>query len=254
MDPVLDRVRAANPVSEDEFAGLTDFTALELAPRKRRRRFLAVPALGAVIAALVVLPNSAPQASEVLKHAVNAVAVDDGGILYARSKATWGPTGEAPGGVSARQVWVQGDTAMRWLEDGGDEEVFRKGEGTTRRAADGTVKTEADVTMVPTEVFRASGLLRKAQNGTQIKLDEDELDGRDVYVLRWNEPSGPPHFPKIEMTMWIDKDSYAPLRFVDHSLGKDVEGKPFDHTYTEDILEFKTLPDTPENRRLLTMH
>jgi len=254
MDPVLDRVRAANPAREDEFAGLADFTALDLAPaRKRRRRFLAVPALGAVIAALVVLPNSAPQASEVLRHAVNAVAVDDGGILYARSKAVYGPTGGAPTGTSARQVWVQGDTAMRWLEDDGNEEVFRKGEGTTRRTSDGKTTAEADVTMVPTEVFRASGLLRKAQHGTRIKLDESELDGREVYVLRWNEPSGPPHYPTIEMTMWIDRETYAPVRFADHSKGKDVEGKPFDQTYTEDILEFKRLPDTPENRALLAL-
>lgn len=254
MDPVLDRVRAANPAREDEFAGLADFSSLELTPPpRRRRRLLAVPALGAVIAALVVLPSSAPQASEVLRHAVNAVAVDDGGILYARSHASWGPTGGAPAGTSSRQVWVQGDTAMRWLEDRGDQEVFRQGEGTTRRTADGKVTTEPDMTMVPTEVFRAGGLLRKAQSGTRIQLEESDLDGREVYVLRWDEPSGPPHFPKIQMTMWIDRETYAPLRFTDHSSGKDAEGKPFDQTYTEDILEFKTLPDTPRNRQLLTL-
>lgn len=254
MDPVLDRVRAANPVSEDEFAGLTHFEALELqARRRRRRRFLAIPALGAVLAAVVVLPNSAPQAREVLQHAVNAVAVDDGGILYARSTAQWGPTGGAPDGTSARQVWVQGDTAMRWLEDGGVEEVYREGEGTTQRTADGKLRTERDVRMVPTEVFRASGLLAKAQSGSNVQLEEEELDGREVYALRWNEPSGPPHHPRIEMTMWIDRETYAPLRFADHSYGKDVEGKPFDQTYREDILEFKQLPDTPENRRLLEL-
>jgi len=253
MDPVLDRVRAANPAREDEFAGLADFTALSLPPRRRRRRFLAVPALGAVIAALVVLPNSAPQASEVLQHAVNAVAVDDGGILYARSHAEWGPTGGAPGGTSDRQVWVQGDTAMRWLDGNGDQEVFRTGEGTTRRTADGKVKTDRDMRMVPTEVFRASGLLEKAQSGSGVKLEEGSLDGRDVYILGWNEPSGPPHHPTIEMTMWIDRDTYAPVRFSDHSKGKDVEGKPFDQTYTEDILEFRTLPDTPDNRAMLAL-
>ena len=30
-------------------------------------------------------------------------------------------------------------------------------------------------------------------------------------------------------------------------------GKPFDQTYAEDIVEFDTLPDTPENRRLLAL-
>jgi hypothetical protein len=55
------------------------------------------------------------------------------------------------------------------------------------------------------------------------------------------------------MTMWIDKETYAPLRFSDHSVGKDAYGKPLDHTYVEEIVEFKTLPDTPENRRLLEL-
>lgn len=252
MDPVLDRVRAANPAREDEFAGLADFTALAPpAPPRRRRRLLAVPALGAVIAALVVLPNSAPQASEVLQRAVNAVAVDDGGILYARSTATWGPTGGAPDGTSQRQVWVQGDTAMRSLEADGTEEVFREGAGTTRRSPDGKRRTEPDMRMVPTEVFRAGGLLEKAQSGSGVELEAGSLNGRDVYVLRWNEPSGPPHHPTIEMTMWIDRETYAPLRFTDHSYGKDVEGKPFDQIYAEDILAFERLPDTPGNRELL---
>ena len=55
------------------------------------------------------------------------------------------------------------------------------------------------------------------------------------------------------MTLWVDKETYAPLRFSDHSWGKAVDGKPFDTTYTENVVEFKTLPDTPENRRLLEL-
>ena len=164
MDSLLDRVRAANPVSEDEFTGRANFEALALAPRRRRKRFLAIPALGAVLAALVVLPNAAPQASEVLERAVQAVDVDDGDILYARSNVRWGPTGAAPDGKQSRQVWVQGDTAMRWLEDGGNEEVYAKGEGTTRRSPDGKLRTEKDMQMVPNEIFRARGLLERAKN------------------------------------------------------------------------------------------
>ncbi|MDA0135932.1 hypothetical protein [Solirubrobacter deserti] len=243
---MLDRVRAANPASEDEFAGRANFDALSLPPRRRRKRWLTLPAVGAVVAALVVLPTSAPQATEVLEHAVNAVEVDGGGILYARSKAQWGPTDAPPTGTQSRQVWVQGGTAMRWLEDGGNEEVYRQGEGTTRRDPAGKVTEHPEMQMVPTEIFRVQGLLDRARN---VGLEETD----DAYVLRWNEKSGPPHWPRIEMTLWVDKDTYAPLRFTDHSWGKDVKGEPFDHTYREEILEFKTLPDTPENRRLLQL-
>ena len=246
MDSLLDRVRAANPVSEDEFTGRANFEALALAPRRRRKRFLAIPALGAVLAALVVLPTAAPQASEVLERAVQAVDVDDGDILYARSNVRWGPTGAAPDGKQSRQVWVHGDTAMRWLEDGGNEEVYAKGEGTTRRSPDGKLRTEKDMQMVPNEIFRARGLLERAKNVGLRETDE-------AYVLTWREKSGPPHWPTIEMTMWIDKETYEPLRFTDHSFGKDAEGKPFDQTYTEDIAEFETLPGTPENLRLLAL-
>lgn len=246
MDPVLDRVRAANPASEDDFAGLARFEALAPPPRRRRRRLLALPALSAVAAALVVLPNATPQASEVLERAVQAVAVDDGGILYARSDVRWGPTGESPAGTQSRRVWVKGDTAMRWLEDGGNEEVYTAGKGTTRRSPDGTVRTEPGMRMVPNEVFRARGLLERARN---VGLEETDT----AYVLRWREKSGPPHFPTIEMTMWIDKESYEPVRFTDHAFGKAADGKPFDETYIEEIREFETLPDTPENRRLLQL-
>ena len=36
-------------------------------------------------------------------------------------------------------------------------------------------------------------------------------------------------------------------------MGKAVDGTSFSTTYTENVVEFKTLPDTPENRRLLEL-
>ena len=155
----------------------------------------------------------------------------------------------------SRQVWVLGDSAMRWLQEGGDEEVFKAGQGTTRwDPKTGEVETERDTRMVPTEVFRARGLLESARSGIDVELDgEATVNGRPAYVLRWNEKSGPPHWPTIEMRLWVDKETYAPLRFSDHSCGKAADGKPFDTTYTEDVVEFETLPDTPENRKLLEL-
>ena len=195
------------------------------------------------------------RASEILRLAVQAVEVDDGGILYARSEAE---TRNAAGEVhrfGSREVWVLGDTAMRWLQDGGDEEVFEAGEGTSRwDPKTGEITTDRDTEMVPTEVFRVRGLLESARAGRDVKLEgEATVNGRPAYVLRWNEKSGPPHWPTIEMTLWVDRETFAPLRFADHSYGKAVDGKPFDQTYTENVLEFKTLPDTPENRMLLEL-
>ena len=56
------------------------------------------------------------------------------------------------------------------------------------------------------------------------------------------------------MTLWVDRETYVPLRFADHSYGRDVENKPFDETTTETVSAFERLPDTPENRRLLQLN
>lgn len=245
MDPVLDRVRAANPASEEEFAGLAHFDALQLKPRRRRKRLLSIPAVGAIVAALVILPNSAPQAKEIVRKTVLAMKVDDG-ILYARSHAQIGPTGGEPTWEGSRQVWVRGDQQMHWLDDGGDEDVYAAGKGTTQRRADGTVHSDAGMKMIPTEIFRARELL----NSKDVKLDgEETVRGRDAYVLRWSED----RYVKVDFTLWVDKETYAPLRFTDHSSGNDYKGKPFDETYIEDVLDYQVLEDTPANRQLLEL-
>ena len=65
--------------------------------------------------------------------------------------------------------------------------------------------------------------------------------------------SDPQAFRAVYETHHAAVCAYEPLRFTDHSFGKDAAGKPFDQTYAEDIIEFETLPDTPENRQLLTL-
>jgi outer membrane lipoprotein-sorting protein len=241
MSSVIDRVRAADPVTPEQFEGLADFDSLVLEPRKRgRKRWLTVPAVGAVVAALVVLPASAPQASEVLQRATEAMAVPADSILYAKSHAADDSTD-----YGDRQVWVYGDKRMRWV-DAQNDDAYTEGEGTTS-IRDGKVVRSPELKLVPNEIFRAGALLDAAKKANGIDLTEDG----DAYVLRWREKSGPPHWPTIEMTMWIDKTTYAPLKFTDHSWGKDVEGKDFDQTYTETILDFKTLPATPENLKQL---
>jgi hypothetical protein len=238
---VLDRVRAANPATEQEFSGLADFASLKPPRRRRRRRLLAVPALGAIVAALVILPSSAPQAKEIIQKSALALSVDDG-ILYARSHAQIGPTGGAPSWSGSRQVWVRGEEQMRWVGDDGTQEVYAKGQGTTQRRPDGTVKTGRDMRMVPTEIFRAQALA--SWKGT-VQVEETD----DAYVLRWTET----RYIRVDFTLWVDKDTYAPLRFTDHSSGNDYKGKPFDETYVEIVDDFQRLPDTPENRKLLDL-
>ena len=260
MDPVLDRVRAADPVQPGEFAGLADFDALVLeppprGPRLRRRRLLALPALGAVFAAIVLVPSSSPQAAEIVRRASAVVAPDGGGILYAKSAAENRHSDGTVDSYGTRQVWVHGTTAMRWLEDDGDEEVYATGTGTTRfDPKTGKTTRHSDVTMVPNNIFRASQRLSAARAGKEIELlDEETVDGRPAYVLRWNDNHGLPDTAHIELTLWVDRETYAPLRYTDHSWGLDVSGKPFDQTYVETVQDFAKLSDTPKNRKLLEL-
>jgi hypothetical protein len=251
-DTLLDRVRAANPASAAEFAGLANFEALPLAPRRRTKRlFAAVPAIAAAaLAAVVLMPASAPQAKEVVRRVVNAMALDQGGILYAETSVR-ASTGADYG---TRRVWVRGDD-VRFLQvsgtaDAGTQEITHDGT-ITRYAPDGRKTMSMAGRMVPGEVFRSAALLDAARAGRNVDMDEAMLDGRPAYALHWEEPSGPPHYPKIEMTLWVDRETYVPLRFADHSYGRDVENKPFDYTTVENVTAFEHLPDTAENRRLL---
>lgn len=251
-DTLLERVRAANPASAAEFAGLANFEALPLKPRRRRRLLAAVPAIAAAaLAGVVLLPASAPQAKEVVREAVDAMALDQGGILYAELhvRASYGDFG-------TRRIWVRGGD-VRFLQvtgtgdaPAGSQEITHDGT-MTRYAPDGHVTTTMQGWMVPGEVFRSAALLDAARAGRQIDLEETTLDGRPAYALHWEEPSGPPHHPKIEETLWVDRETYMPLQFTDHESGRDVENKPFDETLTEKVNAFQRLPDTPENRRLL---
>jgi hypothetical protein len=258
MDTLIDRVRAADPVQPGEFAGLDDFdalvTRLQPRPRRRRRRLLALPAAGlaALVAVFALIPASAPQASEIMRRATDAMALDQG-ILYAEthrvrtekdgSSADYGVIREwvTKGRMRSLQVSGTGDAPA------GAEEVSSP-DSFSRYLPDGTVRTEKGMQAVPGEIFRAADLLRAAQARKGVDLIDET---GDAYVLRWREPSGPPHDPVIEQTLWIDKDTYAPLKFTDHSYGLDVEGKPFDSTLTETVTAFQRLPDTAENQALL---
>jgi hypothetical protein len=252
-DPLLDRVRAANPASPAQFDGLGNFDALPLEPRRRRRLLAAIPAaVAAALAALILLPASAPQAKEVLKRAVDAMALDDGGILYAETSVT------ASNGADfgTRRVWVRGDD-VRYLQvsgggDPGTQEITHDGTF-TRYAPDGHVlMQQKGMRMVPGDIFRSAALLDAARTGRRFEMREAVLDDRPAYVLRWEETTPAPNV-KVELTLWVDRETYLPLRLADHASGRDAENQPFDYTTVENVNTFQRLPDTPENRKLLEL-
>ena len=183
MDAVLDRVRAANPASRDEFAGLADFDALDLTPRRRRRRWLAIPALGAVVAALVLIPSSAPQAKRdhPKRRAGARASTTAGSSTPARTRRSGRP---ARADVDGRRAGVGARRpAMRWLEDDGDEEVYAEGEGTTQRRADGKLARRQEHADGPQRDLPRPRAADAEERRSTARSDR----GRDAYVLRWSE-------------------------------------------------------------------
>jgi xanthine/CO dehydrogenase XdhC/CoxF family maturation factor len=135
----------------------------------------------------------------------------------------------------------------------GSQEISRDGV-ITRYAPDGRKLMSDRGRIVPGDIFRSAALVDAARTGRSVDLEETTLDGRPAYALSWEEPSPPLHHPKIELTLWVDRETYVPLQFTDHSYGLDAKGKPFDQTLTETVNDFKRLPDTPENRQLLEVN
>jgi hypothetical protein len=116
--------------------------------------------------------------------------------------------------------------------------------------ATGRITVDRGAWSVPGEIFLADRLLARARAGADVERRETTVAGRPAYELRWEEPSPAGH--RVEMTLWVDVESYAPLRFSDHSAGR-TGGEPYDQTFTETVTAFERLPDTPANRRLLEM-
>jgi hypothetical protein len=114
------------------------------------------------------------------------------------------------------------------------------GSATTRRP-DGSRRMTPTACPPTSSGPGSSWTAARAGTTDHIALRETTLDGRAVYELQWREKSGPPHWPTIARTLWVDRESYAPLRYQDHSFGKDAAGRPFDETFTETVTSFERL-------------
>jgi hypothetical protein len=237
----------------------------ELRPPRARRLGVLVPAAAVaalgIAVAVALVPSNGPGAQQVLERAAAAVSADQPEILTADIQSRYG----------ARSIWVRqvpgrGTVEVRWLDADGDETVSHPtadpapGEWpfTTEEysAADHRLSVQRGTqASASPEIFSARELLRRARSGAgEIELSQTTVNGRSAYELRWKADTSRTRNPvTIEQTLWVDRDTYAPLRYSEHSFGTDAAGKPLDETDTTVITGFRRLPDTPANRGLLAM-
>jgi hypothetical protein len=230
----------------------------------RRLGLVALAVCAAALAAIALTPGRTPGAAEILERAAAAVTPGAGTILFAETESRIRLTDGTIDRFGTRRVWVRevaGEPvpSVRMLyvsgPDAGAEEVTRAASGrssVTERysPATGRVTVDRGAQMVPGEIFHAATLLERARAGADVERRETTVAGRPAYELRWEEPSPAGH--RVAMALWVDAETYAPLRFTDRGQGRNAGG-PYDQTFVETVTEFERLPDTPENRRLLQM-
>jgi hypothetical protein len=254
-------------------AGAASAAARRARPRPRvvAGAATAVAIVAAGVSALV--PASGPGAQEILERAAAAVgAGEQPEILTADIRAEQLAGSAVSGSYGTTRVWVRqvpgrGTPEFRSLQlagpHAGNELVSFPSPGTALpftseeySAADDriVVRPGTQSAMTP-ELFEARTLLARARQGDDVALDDNAtVNGRPAYRLTWREDtSRAPNDVTVEVTLWIDRDTYAPLQFTDHDTGTDAQGRPLDQTYRATILDFERLPDTAANRELLEM-
>lgn len=260
------------------------------APVRSRRRRPAIAAAVATTAALLaagaaLVPSRGPGARAILERAAAAVSPDETEILTADVHG-WQLEGASPAPVAdygtvrvwARRVPGAGTREFRSLtlasasEPGGgrqrgDETASAPAAGAPVDASAASFTTEDydathdRLTVTPgmksevtPELFEARALLARARAGTAVHVADAVVGGRAAYALTWREDTSRlPNPISVEMTLWIDRETYAPLQFADHDQGIGAAGRPVDQTYKASIAGFRRLSDTPANRALLRM-
>jgi hypothetical protein len=252
-------------------------------PARLRLRVVAGIAAGvaaALAAGSALVPSHGPGAREILQHAVAAVSPDRTEIIVADIQARQLQRSEVVGSYGTRRIWArqvpgQGTREFRLLQltdatgagaRKNDESVSYPNPGSAPdarlpfdteeySAADNRIVVSTGVqSNIGPELFQARTLLAKARAGDQVKLDDATVNGRAAYRLTWTEDtSRAPNDVTVELTLWVDRATYAPLRYTDHSYGTDAQGRPLDQTYEATISRFDHLPDTNANREQLRM-
>jgi hypothetical protein len=272
MNPVMDRLRAANPVVDDPTPPPVEPLLARLAPSPPRRRFKRplVLAFAATVALLAVVLGSElrGQSVDVVAEARAALS-GTGGIVHVRvHEEQFNPDGSLVQRSGTRsEIWSASDplrihTRQATRSGGVFDAAYVDGVVKTRDSADGTVRTQrldpasrkamedidsgVDLTQPGRDPLP---VIRKLLAEGKLKHDgSTTIQTRKVERLVGSEPPADDISPGVEVEYLVDARSFAPIRLTTKATLKD--GRPAGGSR----LTFETyerLPLTAANEALL---
>ncbi|WP_320670535.1 hypothetical protein [Patulibacter defluvii] len=288
-DDLLARLRAADPVAgQADPPPARARVRARRAALQRRRGVLAAPIVAAPALAmgtavvLAVAPAGSPGLDQILDRAAAATDLPANRIVMIRSQIDVRTWHADDGGGELHQDatgWVRLNPAGKPLNvrERTNSASYRGGSGVdsaTEYATAGEVKgavsqdfdpktgrttTERNSAIQPRLVFTAHELLEAARRGERdVRLDgEATVDGRRTYRLVIANLDGESAVPGIEdrTELYVDAKTYDAVQYRTVSKGlTSVPGKPrvrFSNETTQRVTEWRELPDTAANRRLL---
>jgi hypothetical protein len=274
-DPLLDRLRAADPGAAIDATAIPARERVTAARRRRtmhrRRRAGAIGGLATALAvvALTLAPGGSPSDSAILVRAVQASELPHSAILAIDSRVTERDDG---GGFTQHHLtWLRTSRSGKILA----ARVLTPSASDPRMLADttsGPTHTGASITAVyDARTGRVSSMRGTMTPSSVFVLEVHRLltraraAGPRVRIARHPARAGHPGYDALARTTRIaahvvqrheirlDPRTYAPTTFVDDEHGLDSHGKPFTYHLVEQIVRERTLPDTPRNRRLLEL-
>ncbi|WP_205696554.1 hypothetical protein [Conexibacter sp. SYSU D00693] len=279
-DPILDRVRAADPAHATPPGGRAHAGRQAVVAARRRRSVAragaggagSLLAVGALAAVLSLSPAGEQGLDALVVRAAEASAPPPSSVVRVVSEVDVRWTGsQGPGGLSQRKVvWVRvGPDGrardVRELVTRADGEGVEPVDETTTYGPDGPVhrsfdpstgrtRTERGMRQVPSLVFRAHELLRLARDGRGEVRDAGTtvVDGRTVQRLTVTGIQERP-VPGDREELLVDALTGDPVGRTSHSAGRDVHGDPFTWDLTERVVSHDVLPDDPTTARQLTL-
>ena len=271
MNDLTDRLRAANPVTDEPALPPIEPLLAQLhddapPPRRARRRrpLLLVPALVVTVLVAIVVGSELRGPNVDVVAEARAALGGPGGIVHVIARdERFNPDGslvDRSGRTS--EIWSAGNPLRFRVHDGDFEIAYADGVITTRENGKlQSTRLDAAARRETESIDNNTGLTQPGRDPLPVirrllaegKLKPagmTDLDGRKVRRLVASEPAPDAITPAVEIEYLVDASTYAPLRLSTKATLKD--GRSAGGSKMT-FLTYERLPVTPANEKRLVL-